>query len=161
MNTVTKKTSDLTDDALDWAAATCEHFTLTTDGISMLLERGTELRILGANSSSLSYSPSTNWAQGGPIVERDIEELQREADGTFWAATPTHSARGATPLIAAMRCYVASRLCDKIDVPEQLLARKAAAPNTSTARSLAKTSLAADPLLDEDAEDDAPSRPGG
>jgi hypothetical protein len=31
------------------------------------------------------------------------------------------SAYGPTPLIAAMRCYVASKLGDEVDVPEELM----------------------------------------
>lgn len=120
------KAIELIGEPLEWAAATCEGFTLTTDGISMLLERGKELRLLGPHSSPLSYSPSTNWAQGGPIVESEIEELQRESNGKFWAATSTHSASGPTPLVAAMRCYVASKLGEEIAVPKELLARAAA-----------------------------------
>lgn len=34
---------------------------------------------------------------------------------------PRHYFVGPTPLIAAMRCYVASKLGDEVEVPEELL----------------------------------------
>lgn len=73
-----------------------------------------------------AFSPSTNWTQGGPIIERERIELQRHAcsDG-WWAgirqAATTNRAGGAiavggTPLIAAMRAFVASRFGDHVDL---------------------------------------------
>ena len=81
---------------------------------------------------------STDWAQGGPIIEREkIGVLPDDGhrfsqwrafcwhpsqhDLTFEDAT-SHMEAGPTPLIAAMRCFVASRLGDEVDVPEELLA---------------------------------------
>lgn len=76
------------------------------------------------------FSPSTTWSLAGPIIER--EELQvyvaNAVDGK-WCAKPSDSeywdfdgaAYGPTPLIAAMRCFIASRLGDEVDVPEELL----------------------------------------
>ena len=68
---------------------------------------------------------STNWSHGGPIIER--EKIAIEVGGIGWQATnilfDEHSCRhnGPTPLIAAMRCYVASKLGDEAEVPEELL----------------------------------------
>mgnify|MGYP003443521145 FL=1 len=41
----------------------------------------------------------------------------------IWPGTPVkYSANGGpTPLVAAMRCYVASKLGDEVDVPEELM----------------------------------------
>ena len=71
-------------------------------------------------------SPSTNWAQGGPIIERGkITVDYRETFG-WWVAYTNGSTdyeygcTGPTPLIAAMRCYVASKLGDKIELPTEL-----------------------------------------
>lgn len=103
------KTSELTGAALDWAVAKCE---------------GTRLEY--GLTDDERYS--TNWAQGGPIVEREHISV---GDQTHIGGQPAHSAwyatnrKGAygfatTPLIAAMRCFVASKLGDDIDVPEGL-----------------------------------------
>lgn len=68
-------------------------------------------------------TPSTDWAQGGPIIEREhigTYHFVLPEDG--WAASvfddPIYV--GPTPLIAAMRCYVASKLGDEVEVPEEL-----------------------------------------
>ena len=59
------------------------------------------------------WSPSTNWAQGGPIIEREKIELVPSIDGKVWYAESLNRQarveRCPTPLIAAMRCYVASK----------------------------------------------------
>jgi hypothetical protein len=71
-----------------------------------------------------TYRPTTNWAQGGPIIEREWIDLHC-VDDSLWTAdcsTPDGLIMGSgpTPLIAAMRCYVASKLGDTIDLPEEL-----------------------------------------
>lgn len=70
---------------------------------------------------SSAYSPTTDWAQGGPIIERERMEFDYdEAEQVYTAANGVHAARGKTHLIAAMRCFVASHLGDEVDVPEEL-----------------------------------------
>lgn len=78
-----------------------------------------------------AYSPTTNWGQGGPIIERErisIEYMPGAGDAGLdvWIATRIEGSsvseeQGPTPLIAAMRCYVASRLGDEVDVPDELI----------------------------------------
>ena len=70
-------------------------------------------------------SPSTNWSQGGPIIEREritIVPLLECWEAAYEnAATPDYNYvayNGPTPLIAVMRCYVASKLGDEIEIPE-------------------------------------------
>ena len=74
----------------------------------------------------LEYYPSTDWAQGGPIIEREGIDLQYQGgDNDKWAADmfgAECSVYGDTPLIAAMRCYVASKLGDEVEIPEELTA---------------------------------------
>jgi hypothetical protein len=78
------------------------------------------------------YEPATDWEQGGPIIERKEIGISRNAPcskGREWEARPSITAKGAggrwgygpTPLIAAMRCYVTSKLGDTVDVPEELI----------------------------------------
>jgi hypothetical protein len=109
------KTSELTGAALDWAVAKCEGIGLGPRGLVVYYYEG----------EPAMWRPSTNWAQGGPIIEREKIRLD-----TTWNCEDGHwSARmdtvggwwlGDTPLIAAMRCYVASKLGDDVDVPEEL-----------------------------------------
>jgi len=66
---------------------------------------------------------STDWAHGGPIIEREKISINRETLANQWLACPygTRTARsGPTPLIAAMRCYVASKMGDNVELPEGL-----------------------------------------
>ncbi len=93
------KKSELTGAALDWAVAKCEG-------------------VVYHGPAWTKYS--TDWAQGGPIIEREGVEIKPTYAG--WTAFLGHVlfANGPTPLIAAMRCYVASKLGDDIDIPEEL-----------------------------------------
>jgi hypothetical protein len=92
------KTAELTGAALDWAVQVVD-----------------------------AYMPSTDWAQGGAIIERElIDTLTVEGGTDGWQANkylPDEivTAYGETPLVAAMRCYVASKLGDEVGVPEELL----------------------------------------
>lgn len=103
------KTSELQGAALDWAVAKCEGH-----GIGVLDDPW--------------FAPSTDWAQGGPIIEREGMHVDclRQNDKPIWEAWPyatgtKHIQQGPTPLIAAMRCYVASKLGEDVDVPKELL----------------------------------------
>lgn len=113
------KTAELTGAALDWAVAKCEGLVNGDDmDIGFILEGG--------------FIPSTDWAQGGPIIERESMHIDclRRADYyrcAIWEAWPyatgtKHIQQGKTPLIAAMRCYVASKLGDYVEVPNELKA---------------------------------------
>lgn len=99
------KTADLIGDALNWAVAKCDGHSAHRDSFVF--------------HEIPSYS--TNWAQGGPIIER--EKIAVDCDGVRWVASDNAKPvcySAPTPLIAAMRCYVASKLGDEIDVPNEL-----------------------------------------
>lgn len=68
------------------------------------------------------YTPSTNWSQGGPIIDREKITTHAHQDGDWCATVRGYDSEqsGHTPLIAAMRCYVASKLGNEVDVPEDL-----------------------------------------
>lgn len=132
------KTQNLTGAALDWAVAKAAGYSLNT------------LDLLYDIKCYSKFKPSTDWAQGGPIIEcegitvafcsGDLGEPR-----SYWIATseqwswefgygPYHHQddeksiqiykhaihTGPTPLIAAMRCYCCSKLGDIVDVPEEL-----------------------------------------
>ena len=68
---------------------------------------------------------STDWSQGGPIIEREKLDLEWKSIAGCrakyeWLDEPFHEAHGPTLLIAAMRCYVMSKLGDTVGVPEEL-----------------------------------------
>jgi hypothetical protein len=72
-----------------------------------------------------SFHPSTDWSQGGPIIVKEgisINKIGFSLDGDIWEADFNNFAEeGATPLVAAMRCYVASKFGDTVDIPEELM----------------------------------------
>ena len=108
------KTSELTGAALDWTVA----------------------KAIGEYKPVAVPEYSTDWEQGGPIIEREKMKVYPNVGGR-WSAqirhTTTHplvahpvldgwsNGVGDTPLIAAMRCYVASKLGDTVEVPTELL----------------------------------------
>lgn len=95
------KTNELTGAALDWAVAMTENWA-------------------GADFEIKPYS--TDWSQGGPIIERENLELVPLCPGTWRAISMGRDwYNGRTPLEAAMRCYVASKLGDEVEVPEELI----------------------------------------
>jgi hypothetical protein len=97
------KTSELSGAALDWAVAICEH------------NVGWE-----PEGEDRDYY-STDWAQGGPIIERERIEFDFNEDTQmFHAYDGLQAGTGPTHLIAACRCYVASKLGDEVEIPEAL-----------------------------------------
>jgi hypothetical protein len=112
------KTSELIGPDLDWAVAKAKGVRL-----SALQDHGHfEVHFADENGGEI-YSPSTDWAQGGPIIEREkIATVYRA--GEYWLSYTFDGAEfegiGPTPLVAAMRCYVSSKLGNEIDVPEGL-----------------------------------------
>jgi hypothetical protein len=116
------KTSELTGAALDWAVAKAEGIELSNGCYNRLLIDG---RMSAGQKMLTPYNPSADWAQGGPIIERDIAKVERFSDALWEATAYTKDAQdivqsGPTPLIAAMRCYVASKLGDEVEVPEEV-----------------------------------------
>ena len=110
-----KKVSELEGIELDWAVAKCEK--------EYVVFNNRQLRFPpGQFVDEEIYSPSTNWAQGGPIIERErivIEPYNKDE----WTATykcPDACYDGPTPLIAAMRCYATFILGSETEIPEEL-----------------------------------------
>ena len=121
------KTQDLIGPALDWAVAKCESVEVEyiNDGITRCLLR--------VSPCTGRLSPSTDWSQGGPIIEQERLDLtplvKSENELVRWFACtivpddqeiPWFHMVGPTALIAAMRCFVASHLGDEVDVPDEL-----------------------------------------
>ena len=110
------KTSELKGAALDWAVGQAHR---------------------DADLVPVAYS--TDWAFGGLIIEREkigvwwahhVVDDEGNEYGNHWyaetgltddSADERHVCMtGETPLIAAMRCYVASKLGDEVEVPDEL-----------------------------------------
>ena len=101
------KTSELTGPALDWAVGMA----------------------IGEYKPVSVPNYSSDWAQAGPIIERENISIMEEANGLWMGSIggctdfemPLYQVHGPTPLIAAMRCYVESKLGDEVEVPEELV----------------------------------------
>ena len=115
------RTSELQGAALDWAVAKCEGWVAGTnddDLVSFVLE---------SSSDEMHFWPSTDWAQGGPIIQRERIGFKYTGAAMEFVAwvngelSTVHDHYGPTPLVAAMRCYVASKLGDEVEVPDELL----------------------------------------
>ena len=121
------KTSELTGAALDWAVTRCEG---KAQGYPPLGERkGLDEGITPYGVAKYMHY-STDWAQGGPIIEREKLQLTTDKNGEWVCSIPYAVeiggyrkyifTNGFTPLIAAMRCYVASKLGDEVEIPSEL-----------------------------------------
>lgn len=148
------KTVDLIGPALDWAVATALNlpqgvvfgrgcvkdtgFYLKNNhgGFEPMLLQNThdkwvkQCETYPWGKGQVIWRPSTDWRQGGPLIEREwldltswpneSDEEQRWQCHQYDAPNP-YQALGPTPLIAAMRCYVASKLGDEVEVPDELV----------------------------------------
>ncbi len=109
-----EKTSELTPGLVfDWAVAECEG-KIPKDGRGLAWWLGDPF-----------FPASTYWEFGGPIIEREkIALIPPHDEIRVWEAVHPNRMHdevyGETPLIAAMRCYVASKLGDEIEVPEEV-----------------------------------------
>ena len=129
----TVRTSELEGLPLDWAVAKCERLKvarkkrkLFITGHMYLVDIPLHL-LYGAEKTRGWYTPSTTWALGGRIIEQRGIDLHNShylgADiNRTWSAERVidnriFTERGRSPLLAAMRCYVASELGDEIGLP--------------------------------------------
>lgn len=102
----------------------------TTELIGIALDRAVA-KANGDQGFDRLLAYSSNWSVGGPIIERELLSPEPLLD-TNCALIKWHCRNwkgdgsdfyGPTPLIAAMRCFVASKLGDEVDVPEELCGR--------------------------------------
>ncbi len=122
------KTSELIGPALDWAVAKAEGAVLVLNGREWWYSRNGVNGYGGIWERRDEYTPSVDWAQGGPIIDCEkIGVYPSQSVSGVWAARPDYKTApsaphtfGPTPLVAAMRCYVASKLGDEVEIPEEL-----------------------------------------
>ncbi len=135
MSTVSVPVSELTGVALDWAVAKCEGH------VTFYLSRRGFVNSIKSRKGNKSYTEklcySSDWSQGGPIIERELIAIEPPRSyqlGTGglviineWVANVKGGSgrliyqRGPTALVAAMRCRVASKLGSTVDIPAELV----------------------------------------
>lgn len=122
------KTADLNRHALNWAVA-------KADGRKVIIDKFGQPKVALPGTSEQDserghgfsyYRPSTDWLKAGPIIERErisVAPLARDWEATLdldEGDAMVQVSVGPTPLIAAMRCFVASKLGEEIEVPDNL-----------------------------------------
>ena len=136
------KTSELTGAALDWAVAKATQMPLYQCGDDWpgnrfvneeslrrpIVTVGLTGRMLlegPKTAENKEWSPSTDWAQGGPIIESNEIDLKVVEEGVWQASNffndlAIHHFLGDSPLEAAMRCHVAHKLGEEVEIPKEL-----------------------------------------
>jgi hypothetical protein len=124
----TMKTADLTGAELDYWVAKAEGLPCVLESYMTLPPRPIACWLLRENGRPCfadgPYEPSTKWKVGGPIIEhgRIAIELWEGEGERAWAARPEYCDEyaidegriwGKTPLIAAMRVFVAATFGDE------------------------------------------------
>ncbi|MDU9398094.1 phage protein NinX family protein [Pseudomonas sp. zfem003] len=121
--TVTLRTCDLIGAALDWAVAKACNAFVAFDFYGRLMDMS-DLAQFGARPT---YSPSTDWSQGGPLLyqHRISSIAPGTASGVWWGQMPgssvLYSTKGPDPLVAGLRRLVSENLGDSVDVPAELV----------------------------------------
>lgn len=114
------RTKDLTLLQLDYAVAKANG-----DESRLLFEGDSDQGITGMRFDPHhgKWSPSTNWYQAGPIIDQESIDVFSIRSGSGWCAQTNmrvYNAYGDTIIEAALRCFVASRLGDEAEIPEEL-----------------------------------------
>lgn len=132
---VTVKAEDLAGAALDWAVAKAQDLNAEVVGGEIYLPNS-------SGEHARLYQPSTDWAQGGPLIDRfGVQICPPESavhrnggpnagwgESGYWSATifrkGEHRRRVffvGEPLVLAMRAVVAFHCGDTVQVPAALL----------------------------------------
>ena len=127
------KTSELLGHGLAWAAGIAEGYEMSAYGVTP------ELRARVPGQGVIApWNPTQYYNQAGEIIDREGIGTHRNGKLLYvdnqkrWEANVTLAldlpppragfrALGPTRLIAAMRCFVASRMGDTVEIPEELL----------------------------------------
>lgn len=111
------KVSEATNTQLNWLVATA------------LGKRPSMFIFQQTGTLAVEHNYSTDWVQGGLIIERESICLEERKRMGVWLAytrcLQTSESNlmnyGSTPLIAVMRCFVTSKLGNEVEVPNELV----------------------------------------
>lgn len=129
--------TELDDELLNLAVVACEGYRVVEGALEIgeaivaneivAFWRDGVIVIAGLKGGTERWNPREDWGQGGPIIEREMLMIKPSfsarpdsssvVNAREWKAfvlgpnnlDDNFEQRGPTPLIAAMRCYVASR----------------------------------------------------
>jgi len=116
------KVSEATNIQLDWMVAKCEGRTVTNyhGGAVWVKGRHEFFPSEDLEGYDFVFSAHCSWEIAGEIIEKHRIEIKPVYSG--WVAFLGHTcfALGENPRIAAMRCFVSSKLGDEVEIPEEL-----------------------------------------
>lgn len=127
------KTAGLTGAKLDWAVAYINSLELQHDLPTIECDKHNAVWLFlppnPFNDYRELWQPTNDWSQAGPIIDREkigvmwLDYSNKRNPQEQWSAGYEgeflHS--GKTPLEAALRCYVASKMGDEVEIPDELL----------------------------------------
>jgi hypothetical protein len=93
-----------------------DYWVAKAQGLDVKLQDGQA--VVGVGPSCYVYAPSTTWAQGGPIIEREHIDLVHDF-GAWMAMHEKHERYGPrdpSPLVAAMRAYLMWEYGDEVPI---------------------------------------------
>lgn len=126
------KTSELTGVALDWIVASAKGYSKLA-----LTINGNTREFLSMHGEGY-HNYSVDWSQADPIIERELiatlPSFESASENNNWQGAwvwkayvlgpdnlgDNFEATGKTRIEAAMRCYVASKLGDTVEIPNEL-----------------------------------------
>lgn len=117
------KTADLIGPALDW-------FVAKVEGVAVVIDPNSpNCRQMVEDAEAINgwycFSPSTDWSQAGPLIEKNKIGFGPVRD--WWVAhpnrpnEPTDWLRADQPLVAICRAIVADKLGLVVSVPKELM----------------------------------------
>lgn len=124
------KTADLTGSALTWAFTLAEGW----EPFLMTIEVKDKPPVYFVQCRDRQVSDPLGWAQVGPVLDREVIWLRGPHDATkpdgtvavridYWYAHKNHRhvQNDKDPITAVVRCHIASRLGEYVDIPDELL----------------------------------------
>ena len=112
----TIKVSEATNIQLDWLVWKCAGGAAAYPKTAS----GKAFSKLWHGNSAKYVHPTTDWAHGGPIIERGRIGLLPSGNAYYERDGGTFYSYGPTALIAAARCYCCAELGDVVEVPKEL-----------------------------------------
>lgn len=124
---------NLSGEALSWAVAKAEGLNVIMASPVYCNPWRVFVRYTGeVTVREVRYAPGTNWADGGPLIEKHLVEFTVEHKGLIFACLvdengmpvifdEVHGVFGPTYLIAACRAIVLTHFGDTVQVPKELI----------------------------------------
>jgi hypothetical protein len=128
MDSVEVKAGDLIGAALDWAVAISEGWESDRPQDGQLKRKwlGVDLYVVAGSNTyahpANRYSPSTDWNQCGPLIEKHNVSIDVQFRSGRWDAFCSGWVNNCeTPMIAACIAIVKAKLGETVSIPAELL----------------------------------------